>query len=263
MARLLLLGLRGLQERIGARYANHCITYVASLMKLCHQSANTANIVASLSMALSLNTSCHGSATLLPFLKPSKALKLLQFCVLYVSSLSPILSESGTHIILSHRVSPSTVPSSIATQKLATGSFSPVPVEVWDIWLFSMPLLWVFVSWPSVRVYHYFQTHDESDKNADTGSEKRDLCLKLGAEKWIDFKETKDLVKDIKEATGGLGPHSAVVTAASSPAYEQAIDYLRPGGTLMVVGLPGHGKLAADIFFTVTKSISILGSYVG
>jgi len=97
----------------------------------------------------------------------------------------------------------------------------------------------------------------------DTGSEKHDLCMKLGADKWIDFKETKDLVKDIKEATDGLGPHAAVITAATSTAYEQAIDYLRPGGTLMVVGLPARASLSADIFFTVTKSISILGSYVG
>ncbi|KAI0064343.1 GroES-like protein [Artomyces pyxidatus] len=97
----------------------------------------------------------------------------------------------------------------------------------------------------------------------DTGAEKKALCLQLGAEKWIDFKETKDLVKDIKEATGGAGPHAAVVTAASSPAYEQAIDYLREGGTLMVVGLPGTATLNASIFFTVFKSINILGSYVG
>ena len=35
------------------------------------------------------------------------------------------------------------------------------------------------------------------------------------------------------------------------------------GGTLMVVGLPAKANLSADIFFTVIKSISILGSYVG
>lgn len=97
----------------------------------------------------------------------------------------------------------------------------------------------------------------------DTGAEKRDLCLKLGAEKWIDFKETKDLVADIKAATDGQGPHSAIITAATSKAYEQAIDYLRPGGSLMVVGLPARASLSADIFFTVTKSINIYGSYVG
>ncbi|KAH9939548.1 GroES-like protein [Amylocystis lapponica] len=97
----------------------------------------------------------------------------------------------------------------------------------------------------------------------DTGAEKQALCTKLGAERWIDFAQTRDLVADIKAATGGLGPHAAVVTAATGAAYAQAIDYLRPGGTLMVVGLPARATLDADIFFTVTKSISILGSYVG
>ncbi|KDQ58620.1 hypothetical protein JAAARDRAFT_193166 [Jaapia argillacea MUCL 33604] len=96
----------------------------------------------------------------------------------------------------------------------------------------------------------------------DSGEEKKQLCLKLGAEKWIDFKETKDLVGDIVAATGG-GAHSAVVTAASSTGYEQAVDYLRPGGTLMAVGLPGSASLNASIFFTVFKAIQILGSYVG
>ncbi|KZT07129.1 GroES-like protein [Laetiporus sulphureus 93-53] len=97
----------------------------------------------------------------------------------------------------------------------------------------------------------------------DTGEEKKELCLKLGAERWIDFNTSKDLVKDIVEACDGFGPHAAVVTAATSAAYAQAIDYLRPGGNLMVVGLPAHAALSADIFFTVTKSISIYGSYVG
>ena len=87
--------------------------------------------------------------------------------------------------------------------------------------------------------------------------------MKLGAEKWVDFKETKDLVGDIRAATGGLGGHAAVVTAATGVAYAQAVDYLRHGGTLMVVGLPARASLSADIFFTVVKSISILGSYVG
>lgn len=49
----------------------------------------------------------------------------------------------------------------------------------------------------------------------DTGAEKKELCLSLGAEKWIDFRETKDLVKEIRNATGGEGPHAALVSAAS------------------------------------------------
>ncbi|KAJ7511646.1 chaperonin 10-like protein [Mycena galericulata] len=97
----------------------------------------------------------------------------------------------------------------------------------------------------------------------DTGAHKKNLCLELGADKWIDFKETKNLVEEIKAITDGLGAHSTVVTAASSSGYQQAIDYLRAGGTLMAVGLPGRATLEASIFFTVFKSISILGSYVG
>ncbi|KAL1744575.1 chaperonin 10-like protein [Schizophyllum fasciatum] len=97
----------------------------------------------------------------------------------------------------------------------------------------------------------------------DTGDEKRKLCMDLGAEAFIDFRESKDIVADVKAITGGLGAHSAVVTTASPSGYTQAVDYLRSGGTLMAVGLPGKAGLEASIFFTVFKSISILGSYVG
>ncbi|KIY47364.1 GroES-like protein [Fistulina hepatica ATCC 64428] len=97
----------------------------------------------------------------------------------------------------------------------------------------------------------------------DTGEDKRKLCKDLGADVWIDFKETKDIVKAIRDVTGGEGAHSAVVTTASAAGYQQAVEYLRPGGTLMAVGLPGKEELRASIFFTVFKAISILGSYVG
>ncbi|KAG6828822.1 hypothetical protein H0H92_006647 [Tricholoma furcatifolium] len=97
----------------------------------------------------------------------------------------------------------------------------------------------------------------------DSGPEKKKLCHELGADVWIDFKESKNVVEDVKKATDGLGAHSAVVTTASPSGYTQAVDYLRCGGTLMVVGLPGKAALEASIFFTVFKSISILGSYVG
>jgi len=97
----------------------------------------------------------------------------------------------------------------------------------------------------------------------DSGPEKKKLCLDLGAEKWIDFKETKDLVKDVTDICDGVGAHCAIVTTANASGYQQAIEYLRPGGTLMAVGLPGEAKLEASIFFTVFKSLNIKGSYVG
>jgi len=82
----------------------------------------------------------------------------------------------------------------------------------------------------------------------DTGSDKKDLCTKLGVDAWIDFQESKDIVKDVQKATSG-GPHAAVITSAASAAYELAVDYVRPGGTIMAVGLPGTAKLQASIFF--------------
>jgi propanol-preferring alcohol dehydrogenase len=97
----------------------------------------------------------------------------------------------------------------------------------------------------------------------DTGEEKKQLCTQLGADHWIDFKESKDIVKDIVDHTDGLGAHSTIVTAATGAAYSQAVDYLRPGGSLMAVGLPAKSTLDASIFFTVLKNINIIGSYVG
>ena len=60
----------------------------------------------------------------------------------------------------------------------------------------------------------------------DTGREKRELCLQLGAEKWVDFRETKDLVKDIKDAAGGEGPHAALVSAASVSSFSKPLGRL-------------------------------------
>ncbi|KIY47085.1 GroES-like protein [Fistulina hepatica ATCC 64428] len=97
----------------------------------------------------------------------------------------------------------------------------------------------------------------------DTGEAKKQLCLKHGAEAWIDFKETSDIVGAVKALTDGKGAHSAVVTTASPSGYTQAVDYLRSGGTLMAVGLPPSAKFEASIFWTVFKAISIIGSAVG
>lgn len=96
----------------------------------------------------------------------------------------------------------------------------------------------------------------------DTGADKEKLVKSLGAEKWIDFRQTSTLVEDIRAATGGLGPHASLVVAAHSSAYEQAVDYLRPGGTLVVVGMP-NAPIGANVFWTVFKTIKIVGSYVG
>ena len=44
------------------------------------------------------------------------------------------------------------------------------------------------------------------------------MVLKLGAEKWVDFKESQDLIKDVKAATDG-GPQAAIVAAGDVRRY--------------------------------------------
>ncbi|WVQ80493.1 hypothetical protein IAT38_002598 [Cryptococcus sp. DSM 104549] len=95
----------------------------------------------------------------------------------------------------------------------------------------------------------------------DTGAAKEKLCKALGADVWIDFKTSKNIVADIQTATDG-GPHAAVVTAAHSSGYTQAISYLRKAGTLVCVGMPSCA-LDASVFMTVFKMIRIQGNNVG
>lgn len=95
----------------------------------------------------------------------------------------------------------------------------------------------------------------------DTGEDKKKNSLELGAEIFVDFK-ADDVAATIKEATSGLGAHAAVVAAAGPSAYELALDYIRPRGTLVVVGMP-NAILPVSIFKMVLFQHRIVGSAVG
>ncbi|CAE6499395.1 unnamed protein product [Rhizoctonia solani] len=95
------------------------------------------------------------------------------------------------------------------------------------------------------------------------GQVKKELCLKLGAESFIDFKKSGNLVEDVMRAADGVGVHAAIVTSGSAAGYEQALRYLRPGGTLVAVGAPLGAKLELDIVESIPRNITIKVSYVG
>lgn len=72
--------------------------------------------------------------------------------------------------------------------------------------------------------------------------------------------EGLDPDKVIQEKAGGA--HSAVVTAVSKVAFNQAIDSVRAGGKVIAVGLPSE-IMDVSIVKTVLDGIEIIGSLVG
>lgn len=99
----------------------------------------------------------------------------------------------------------------------------------------------------------------------DTGDEKKEMSLnKLGADSFIDFAKSQDVVKDVKAASpDGLGPHAVLLVAVSEKPFQQAADYVRPRGSIVCIGLPAGAFLKAPVFDSVIKMITIKGSYVG
>lgn len=99
----------------------------------------------------------------------------------------------------------------------------------------------------------------------DGGREKGESCRKLGAESYVDFKTSKDLVADVKAASGGdaMGPHAVLLLAPAEKPFQQATDYVRSNGTVVCIGLPAGARVSMPVFDTVVRMIQVKGSYVG
>ncbi|KAF1846636.1 alcohol dehydrogenase [Cucurbitaria berberidis CBS 394.84] len=98
----------------------------------------------------------------------------------------------------------------------------------------------------------------------DSGEEKKKMCNELGAETFIDFATSKDLVADVQKATpDGRGPHAVILLAVNEKPFQQAAEYIRPRGTIILIGLPAGAFVKAPVFSSVVRMIRIQGSYVG
>ncbi|KAF2451443.1 alcohol dehydrogenase [Karstenula rhodostoma CBS 690.94] len=98
----------------------------------------------------------------------------------------------------------------------------------------------------------------------DTGDAKKDMCATLGAEHFVDFAKSSNLVKDVQAATpDGLGPHAVLLVAVNERPFQQAAEYIRPRGTVVCIGMPAGAYMKAPVFETVVRMITIKGSYVG
>lgn len=94
----------------------------------------------------------------------------------------------------------------------------------------------------------------------DINNDKLELAKQSGADIVINGKEVDDVPGLIREQTGGA--HGAVVTAVSKVAFNQAIDSVRAGATVVAVGLPSE-TMDVSIVKTVLDGIRIVGSLVG
>jgi propanol-preferring alcohol dehydrogenase len=76
----------------------------------------------------------------------------------------------------------------------------------------------------------------------DGGADKRRLALEMGAEHFVDFRETADVGAEVKRIADGVGAHGVFVTAPA--AYAGALEMVgdRVGGAVMCIGLPPVGS---------------------
>ena len=96
----------------------------------------------------------------------------------------------------------------------------------------------------------------------DSGEQKKELIEGFGA-KFVDFRQVKDVVEEVKKLTDG-GTDAVVVTAGHSAAFAQAASMLRIGGTMCCIGIPpGGGKIETPVSEIVIKGLKIKGNLVG
>ncbi|KAI5963645.1 ADH1 [Candida pseudojiufengensis] len=96
----------------------------------------------------------------------------------------------------------------------------------------------------------------------DGGEDKAKSAKNLGADEFIDFTKSEDVAKDVIEITNG-GAHACINVSTSEKAIQQSVSYVRPNGTVVLIGLPPNASINVNILMAVLKQVTIKGSYVG
>jgi threonine 3-dehydrogenase len=95
----------------------------------------------------------------------------------------------------------------------------------------------------------------------DISSSRLAIAKKMGADIILDARDT-GLVKTILDATGGYGADVIIDASGSVEALKQSFKFLRKGGQMALIGLPGKPielELGKDVVFKEAKIIGIHG----
>lgn len=99
----------------------------------------------------------------------------------------------------------------------------------------------------------------------DTGADKRQLSLKMGAEAFVDFLEDSDPAQAVIQLADGVGAHGVFVTAPA--AYKTALSYIgdRIGAVVMCIGLAPAGTMTVgdDPDRFIFQNLTVKGTLVG
>lgn len=96
----------------------------------------------------------------------------------------------------------------------------------------------------------------------DVGRERESLCLKLGAEAYLDAVD--ELQAGVRKVTGDTYAKAAIVTAGSGRAYKTAFDIVSAFGTVVCVGIPPPDqRMDLSPLQFIDKDITLIGVLVG
>lgn len=97
----------------------------------------------------------------------------------------------------------------------------------------------------------------------DTATEKEQLFRDMGATDFID-PLNGDAVENVRRRTDGRGLDAVLVGVGSARAVESAVDMVRPGGRVIVMGMPATGDLASlDLSALAAEAKTITGTKMG
>ena len=100
----------------------------------------------------------------------------------------------------------------------------------------------------------------------DSGQEKGELCLTLGATSYIDISTTSEdtVIEKIKNQTHSEGAHAAIVVPGTESAFRLAPKLVRNCGTIVGVGLPRNDfTVPVGCTELSARGLTVTGASVG